>query len=245
MTSRGCQRGPHPNHRHRCSSLRRSSAASSPTAGRAAVSPTPPPPTPAPTPTPDPHLSAPVSVDLLYSKLKKAGLTLYTNTADAGQDGEPRKRLNLTYEGWPLTIAAYSSSEALIRSTGFDPAIRPGDGDPPYTVVGENILVQYGPTVVNRPPEAPEPRWAAAAAKLVGAARSVARSAPAALARAARDRHPDPGAHGRPDPDPDTQGDEEAEADEEAQADEEALSPAASRPAVRPSVGMGASEPVC
>jgi hypothetical protein len=124
-------------------------------------------PVPPPTPTPNPHLSAPVSVDQLYNKLKKAGLTLYLNTADAGIDGEPRKRLNLTYEGWPLLIAEYSSATALTRETGFDPARRPGDGDPAYAIVGENILVQYGLTVVNKPPTAPAARWTAAATRLV------------------------------------------------------------------------------
>ncbi len=193
---------------------------------RARRTPTPAP-VPPPTPTPNPHLSPPVSVDQLYNKLKKAGLTLYLNTADAGVDGEPRKRLNLTYEGWPLLIAEYSSAGALARETGFDPGKRPGDGDPAYAIVGENILVQYGLTVVNKPPTAPAARWTDAATRLVAVLDPLlgplrqSSLVPLALPTADpdADRGADSYAHRR-----------QAEADEEAEAHQATLRPGRSGP---------------
>lgn len=127
---------------------------------------TPPPPTatPAPTPTLNPHLSAPASVDTVYQALRKAGLAIAVNTADAGQD--PIKTLNLTYETWPLILEQYSSIAELKKQTGFDPKIKPKFGDAAFSFVGLNIYVAYGPQVQNSDPVVPDARFTVAALKL-------------------------------------------------------------------------------
>jgi hypothetical protein len=124
-------------------------------AGTASACSSPPPasiapsPRPAPTATPDPHLSEPASVDDLYRKLGGAGLRITANTATAGRDAEPVKQVNATYRDWPLIITQFSSRAALIEATRFDPARPPRRGEPPYRLVGLNILVEYGPRVTN------------------------------------------------------------------------------------------------
>ncbi len=121
-------------------------------------------PTPAPTPTPNPHLTAPASVDKVYQALRKAGLAIAVNTADAGK--EPIKRLNLTYEAWPLILEQYTSIAALKKQTTFDPKVKPKFGDAAFSFVGLNIFVAYGPQVQRSGPVVPDPRFAVAAAKL-------------------------------------------------------------------------------
>jgi hypothetical protein len=126
--------------------------------------PAPPSPTPAPTPTRNPHLSAPASVDTVYKALRKAGLIIAVNTADAGK--EPIKRLNLTYEAWPLILEQYSSIAQLKKQTSFDPKVKPKFGDAAFSFVGMNIYVAYGPQVQNSGPVVSDPRYAMAAARL-------------------------------------------------------------------------------
>ncbi len=133
------------------------------------AAPTPPPPTTAPTPTatPDPHLSEPASVDRVYTELRKAGLSIAANNGDSGT--EPVARLNLTYDGWPLILEQYSSTEALRTKSGFVADRLPEFGDAAYTFAGMNILAMYGPQVQNTAPALPEARFIAAAGKLVAA----------------------------------------------------------------------------
>lgn len=126
--------------------------------------PAPPSATPAPTPTPNPHLTAPASVDTVYKALRKAGLSIAVNTAGAGK--EPIKRLNLTYEAWPLILEQYSSNAALKKQTSFDPKVKPKFGDAAFSFVGMNIYVAYGPQVQMSGPVVPDPRFALAAARL-------------------------------------------------------------------------------
>ena len=97
--------------------------------GSSAPTQTPPPPTAAPTPTPDPHLSAPASVDRVYSELRKAGLEIIANTAEAGK--EPVKTLNLTYEAWPLLLEEFTTADQIPVYTRFDPKKKPAFGQPP------------------------------------------------------------------------------------------------------------------
>lgn len=120
-----------------------------------------------PTPTPDPHLTEPASVGDVFAAFSKAGLRITANNADAGgQDGEPRKRFNTTYAGWPLILSEYSSRAALVTATGFEPDTPPGLGDAPFMLVGLNILVEYGPHTKNEI-TAPEKRFVEAAQALV------------------------------------------------------------------------------
>jgi hypothetical protein len=133
----------------------------------------PPPPLPAaaevaPTATPDPHLTDPAALDDVFRKLSAAGLRITTNTATSGRDTEPVKWVSATYRDWPLIIAQFSSTSALLESTRFDPATPPGSGQAPYRIVGLNILVEYGPSVTNsESPPVPDQQRRAAAAELV------------------------------------------------------------------------------
>jgi len=127
-------------------------------------------PTPRPTAvvTPDPHLTEPVSVDEIYVALQRAGLDITANTASSGPGGEPVKRISATFEGWPLILSQFTSSAALRSSSGFDPARAVRQGDPPITLAGLNILVEFGPTTSNTAlPEPPDAARRAAALELV------------------------------------------------------------------------------
>ena len=180
--------------------------------GSAAVTPGPPTPAPTPTPTPDPHLSAPASVDKLYQELRKSGLSISANTADLGE--EPRKTLNLTYDAWPLIIEEYSTADALVKNTGFDPKKKPEFGDAPYSFAGLNIFIAYGPQVQRAAPVAPDARFATAALLLARALDPLI----GPLQQSSVDA--DPAAAGRADTvaDADREADEDAETDQEAQA---------------------------
>lgn len=118
--------------------------------------------------TPDPHLTEPVAVNTIFVELQKAGLDLTGNTASSGPGGEPVKRIAATYADWPLILSEYSSSAALRRVSGFDPATPIGQGDAPIALAGLNILVEYGPKTSNTViPESPDARRLEAAQELV------------------------------------------------------------------------------
>jgi hypothetical protein len=135
--------------------------------GAAAVSPTPIP-SPRPTPTPDPHLDEPASVGDVYTALNAAGLRVVANNADAGAPGgEPRKRVNSTYAGWPLILSEYSSAEALAEY-GFQPDTEPALDEAPFSIAGLNILVEFGPHAKNEQVD-PDRRFLEAAQALVDA----------------------------------------------------------------------------
>ncbi|HEY3523658.1 MAG TPA: hypothetical protein VGK63_08135 [Candidatus Limnocylindrales bacterium] len=74
---------------------------------------------PTPTPTPNPHLAAPASVDAVFTWLTRHGLTIIPNNADARDSGEPVKRINATYAGWPLILSQYSTEAAARNATGI------------------------------------------------------------------------------------------------------------------------------
>ena len=136
--------------------------------GTAAVTPSPPP-SPTPTPTPDPHLSEPASVGAVFAGLNAAGLKITANNADTGgANGEPRKRLNTTYAGWPLILSEFSSAKALASWSGFKADETPGIGDAPFNLVGLNILVEFGPHAKNAQ-TVPDPKFVQAAQALVDA----------------------------------------------------------------------------
>ena len=120
-----------------------------------------------PTPTPDPHLSEPVEVDDMFRALTAAGLRIVPNNAGSDPSGEPLKRINATLEGWPLVLSGYSSSAALVAATGFTDGAQPVPGDPPYTLVGLNILVGYGPSRTSEVPGRVDDRFRTAAERIV------------------------------------------------------------------------------
>jgi hypothetical protein len=105
--------------------------------------------TPAPTPAPTPvaHLSAPVQADAVFRAMVAGGLKIYTNNASTGGPGhEPVKTINATYEGWPLAISEYSTPGSLLAAVKWKSGSIPGQGEAPIAIVGENILIEWGPT---------------------------------------------------------------------------------------------------
>jgi hypothetical protein len=112
--------------------------------------------TPRPTPviTPDPHLGDPATANDVFLGLARAGLRMTANNADAGgEDSALVKRINATYLGWPLAVSEYRTSAALARVTDWAEEGKPGQGDPPVAIAGLNILVEWGPTTGEAPPE--------------------------------------------------------------------------------------------
>ena len=119
-----------------------------------------------PTPTPDPQLHDPASLGAILSALQVAGLSMTANSADA-RSGDMVERLHLTYDGWPLTLTAYTSSRTLASQSGFNPKARPGIGDPPFALAGLNILVEFGSNIHDGSPAVPDPQYAVAFEKVV------------------------------------------------------------------------------
>ena len=118
--------------------------------------------------TPDPHLTEPASVDEVFVALQKAGLDITANTASSGPGGQPVKRISATFEGWPLSLAEYTSSSTLRSGSGFDPAGAVRQGNAPITIAGLNILVEFGPKTSNTAiPEAPDGSRRTAAVRLI------------------------------------------------------------------------------
>ena len=115
-------------------------------------------PTTRPTPliTPDPHLDDPATADAVFLALGSAGLRLTANNAIGGTDDSPLvKRINATFLGWPLAVSEYRTSAALARLTDWPADTRPDQGQPPVTIVGLNILIEWGPTTGAEPPPSP------------------------------------------------------------------------------------------
>jgi hypothetical protein len=125
------------------------------------------PPVAAPTATPDLHLKDPASVDPIFRALSLGGLRIVANTASEGPGGEPSEIINATYAGWPLLLSQYSSHSSLIAHTKFDPNDHNRAGDPPFSIVGLNILIQFGPTTGRTGVTPPDASYIAAAQKLV------------------------------------------------------------------------------
>ena len=111
-------------------------------------------PSSAPTPrvTPDPHLADPTTADEVFLALGAAGLRLTANNAQGGGEGNSLvKRINATYLGWPLSVSQYSSTSALAKLTEWQDDDLPGQGEPPVTIAGMNILIEWGPTTGAKP----------------------------------------------------------------------------------------------
>ncbi|HYH93399.1 MAG TPA: hypothetical protein VD763_09590, partial [Candidatus Saccharimonadales bacterium] len=124
----------------------------------------------APVSTPDPHLADPATADAVFLALGAAGIRISATNAAAGTAGvEPVKRINATYLGWPLTISQYSTSASLRKATeGWEPVQAPGQGEPPISIVGMNILLAWGPATSGQP-KTPDPKKTAALDSMLGA----------------------------------------------------------------------------
>src|SRR5262245_53011304 len=122
----------------------------------ACASPAPTPaPTVRPTPvvTPNPHLGDPTTADQVLLGLGKAGLDIVANNADSGS-GPLIRRINATYMGWPLSVSEFRSSQDLAKATTWEAGEQPTQGQPPITIAGMNILIEWGPTT-GASPKAP------------------------------------------------------------------------------------------
>jgi hypothetical protein len=130
-------------------------------------------PTTVPTPvvTPNPHLGEPATARDVFNGLGRAGLRITPNTANTGTDDDVVvNRINATYHDWPLDVYEFRTTEDLEAATdAWDPEKGPGRGDPPFSLVGLNILVTWGPRLPGDPPDAPDPLQAEALDALVAA----------------------------------------------------------------------------
>jgi hypothetical protein len=126
----------------------------------ACASPAPTPaPTVRPTPvvTPNPHLGDPTTAELVLRGLGTAGLDIVANNADSGS-GPLVRRINATYLGWPLSVSEFRTSDDLTKATGWETGEQPSQGQPPVTIAGLNILIEWGPTTGAKPKEPAGPQ---------------------------------------------------------------------------------------
>lgn len=101
---------------------------------------------PTPIVTPDPHLTEPATADQIFGAIRVGGLPLSVNNASGGDPASPiAKKINAVIGDWPLIISEYRTSALLRAETNWDPAKAPVQGDPPFSFVGLNILVEFGP----------------------------------------------------------------------------------------------------
>jgi len=102
---------------------------------------------PTPLITPDPHLTEPATADDVFNAIRSGKLPLTVNNATAGDPNSPVvKRINADIGNWPLIISQYRSSDLLRKTIKWNPAGPPAQGNAPYTFVGLNIVIQFGPT---------------------------------------------------------------------------------------------------
>jgi hypothetical protein len=107
--------------------------------------------------TADPHLTEPATADQVFTAIRVGDLPLSVNNATSGDPNSPIvKRINADIGNWPLVISEFRSSAALREATGWDAAAPPQQGDPPYSFVGMNVLIQFGP--VTGPLQTPDTR---------------------------------------------------------------------------------------
>jgi hypothetical protein len=102
---------------------------------------------PTPVITPDPHLTEPATADAVFNAIGSGELPLVANNATVGGPGSPVvKRINADIGNWPLIISQYQSSDLLRSTIKWKPAAKPNQGNAPYTFVGLNIVIEFGPT---------------------------------------------------------------------------------------------------
>ena len=118
----------------------------------------------APTPTPDPHRSDPVSANDIFRALQAAKLDVSAYTAGTGPKGEPVTTINGAYDGWPIIVSEYSSAKALAKANKWKAGAKLRQGDPPVSIKGLNILIEWGPMTGRRPPKLNAEQRAAVAA---------------------------------------------------------------------------------
>jgi len=102
---------------------------------------------PTPLITPDPHLTEPATADAVFTAIGSGELPLVANNATVGGPASPVvKRINADIGNWPLIISQYRSSDILRSTIKWKAAGKPAQGNAPYTFVGLNIVIEFGPT---------------------------------------------------------------------------------------------------
>ena len=101
--------------------------------------------------TPNPQLTDPAAANTVFLVMAEARLPIVANNAAAGMD--PVKVINGTYAGWPMLISEYKSSATLAKARPWTAGDLPAAGDAPVSIVGLNILIEWGPTVQGKPPK--------------------------------------------------------------------------------------------
>lgn len=122
--------------------------------------------TPFPFPTPWAHMTAPARADDVYLALLADRLTIMPSGATSGGSKDPVKRIQATYEHWPLFIAEYKSAKTLDAVTSWKTGAKPGKGEAPIEFIGLNIIVGWGLISADVPTAALDARQLAAAAAM-------------------------------------------------------------------------------
>jgi hypothetical protein len=126
-------------------------------------------PTVAPTPlvTPDPHLEDPATADAILKAIAASGLPLSVSNAIGGDPRWPFvKRFNAAVDNWPLIVTEYKNRATLRAAIHWDRTKPVFDGNPPYTFIGLNILITFGPAAARATP--PDANRQAEARQLIG-----------------------------------------------------------------------------
>ena len=116
----------------------------------AAASTAPPTPTPTPVVTPNPQMTDPASAAAVFTAIARAKLPIVANNAASGKD--PVNQINATYHDWPLLISEYKSAASLAKAKPWTPGDPPKRGEAPVSIIGLNILIEWGPTTGAKPP---------------------------------------------------------------------------------------------
>ncbi len=113
-------------------------------------------PSPTPSPTPNPHLTDPASADVVFTAIARAKLRISANNAASGTD--PVKKINATFNDWPMIISEYRSAATLAKAKPWVPGDPPGRAESPVAVMGLNILIEWGPKTDAAPAELTPPQ---------------------------------------------------------------------------------------
>lgn len=123
-------------------------------------------------PDPNLHLGDDATTDEVFSGLGRAGLRMVPNSASTfDNDGTPVvAQIYATYLDWPLHLYEFRTVDDLDAATAkWKDENAPGTGDPAISLVGQNILVTWGPKTPGGVPKAPDSRKTEALRDLVAA----------------------------------------------------------------------------
>ena len=140
-------------------------------------------------PTPGDHARIPTSpsprppTDLHGDPPRQAAA--HGRTTPRSGDPAPISSRSTPRSDWPLIITEYRSRRRCATTIDVGSGGRPGQGEPPYTFVGLNILIEFGPVTGARPTRTPTARRSGQASS---------RSSTRSSGRSSSTRSPDPDA---------------------------------------------------